>query len=189
MPPGDGAWRGEDGFATCVGLIFRAGVLDARRLRVIGTGLRNVWSDDSCMRSSTLSALHSSSTADAFFSLLAPSIKSGFFALENMFLPGEASVLFRRGAPDGERIAAFAAALRSRKGVRDAICWILNFESNLPRLASSSTLTTSFLFLFPNFRGLSDVASVRDMSQLERQLQADLHALKTEAGRKHPKVD
>lgn len=189
MPPGDGGWRGEDGFATCVGLIFRAGVLDARRLRVIGPGLRNVWSDDSCMRSSTLSALHSSSTADAFFSLLAPSIKSGFFALENMFLPGEASVLFRRGAPDGERIAAFAAALRSRKGVRDAICWILNFESNLPRLASSSTLTTSFLFLFPNFRGLSDVASVRDMSQLERQLQADLHALKTEAGRKHPKVD
>ena len=161
MPPGDGAWRGEDGFATCVGLIFRAGVLDARRLRVMGPGLRNVWSDDSCMRSSTLSALHSSSTADAFFSLLAPSIKSGFFALENMFLPGEASVLFRRGAPDGERIAAFAAALRSRKGVRDAICWILNFESNLPRLASSSTLTTSFLFLFPNFRGLSDVASPR----------------------------
>ena len=141
MPPGEGGWRGEDGFATCVGLIFRAGVLDARRLRVMGPGLRNVWSDDSCMRSSTLSALHSSSTADAFFSLLAPSIKSGFFALENMFLPGEASVLFRRGAPDGERIAAFAAALRSPKGVRDdAICWTLKFEFNLPRLAFDEPL-------------------------------------------------
>jgi len=79
---------------------------DFLRLRVMGPGLTK---GASSTRSSTLRALHSSSTTAALESVFSkPSIRSGFLALANMLRPGLASV----------RLPGLPAAARRRQRPR-----------------------------------------------------------------------